>query len=421
MKQRTNHATPIHRAAKRCKTKVVHVTTIASSLEFLRGQIEFMKQHGFEAEVIASPGSDLDEFAESTQVSAFAVEMPRRVSPLRDLCSLRIMWQHLRSLRPDIVHSHTPKGGMLGMVASWLARVPVRVYHIHGLPLITATGIQRLLLKLSEWTACMCATSVLCVSRSVREVAVAEKLCPPEKIKVLLAGSIMGVDAEGFFDPSKVPCGTAGEVRARYGIPPEAPIVGFVGRMVRDKGIVELMDAWKELRETFPELHLLMVGPDDARDALPLGILEHLQSDPRVHLTGFASPLPMYATMDLLVLPTYREGLPTVVLEASAMELPVVATEVTGCVDAVEDGVTGTLVPAHDAESLRIAISAYLESAELRRKHGRAGRDFVLQYFQPRAVWNAMLGEYRDLIRKAGGALTEDAPVAETVIKESVR
>jgi glycosyltransferase involved in cell wall biosynthesis len=252
------------------------------------------------------------------------------------------------------------------------------------------------LLAGSERVSCALAHRVICVSNSIREVALEEGLCDPRKITVLLGGSGNGVDAAGRFDPAALAEGARQRARERLGIPPTALVIGFVGRVVRDKGVVELAAAWTALRDEHPELHLLLVGPFEAQDPLPASVERVLRADARVHLAGMDwNTPPLYAAMDVVALPTYREGFPNVPLEAAAMRLPVVATRIPGCVDAVRDGVTGTLVAARDPGALANALRAYLRDPELRDRHGRAGRDRVLREFRSEAIWEAIHQEYR--------------------------
>jgi glycosyltransferase involved in cell wall biosynthesis len=344
-------------------------------------------------------------FAAQTGATAHVVDMSRQITPLADLGSLWRLVRLLRRLRPDVVHGHTPKGGLLAMIAAWLCRVPLRVYHLHGLPMVTATGVRRRLLRWCECVACRLAHQVFCVGFALREVARAEELARPDKLAVLLNGTINGVDADGAFNPARLPAGIREQVRAEQGIPLDAPVVGFVGRRVRDKGVAELAEAWKCLRADYPQLHLLVVGPEEPHNPLPAEIERLFRSDERVHCTGEVkiTDVPRYyRAMDVLVLPTYREGFSTILLEAAAMELPVVATRVPGCVDAVQEEETGILVPVRDARALAEALRRYLNDSDLRRRHGQAGRPRVLRDFRPEDMSEAIHREYLRLLRDRG-------------------
>jgi len=392
-------------------TALVHITTVPATLGFLTGQIGYMKAKGFQVHAISSPGKQADEFAKRERVVVHPIEMQRRIAPLLDLRALCRVRRKLQELQPLIVDSHTPKGGLLGTVGAWLARVPVRIYHLHGLPLATARGYKRLLLWCSERVSCLLAHQVLCVSHSLRKMVVENGICPAAKVKVLLNGSINGVDAAGLFNPHRVEPWARQATRAKCGILTEGLVVGFVGRIVHDKGIVELAEAWKVLREQFPQLHLLLVGRFEPQDPIPPEVKDELHGDPRIHMSGFSDDVaPLYAAMDVLAFPSYREGLGLVALEASAMTLPVVATCIPGCVDAVVDGVTGTLVPPRDAKALARALGMYLNHPELRHKHGKAGRERMLRDFRPEAMWEATYREYVRLLRQRG-AMPE--PVSE--------
>ena len=380
--------------------KLVHVTTVPVTMRaFLLDQMRFVQERGMVVCGISSPGEALQVVAREAGVRVYAVEMRRQITPWRDLVALARTWRLLRRIRPRIVHAHTPKGGLIGTLAAWLAGVPVRIYHIRGLPLVTASGWRRRLLRGTERISCRAAHQVLCVSHSLREVAIAEGLCPPQKIKVLLGGSGNGVDAAGRFHPERVGVRARPDTRRRWGIPEQALVVGYVGRLVRDKGLGELVAAWQVLREELPELHLLVVGPFEPQDPVPAEVAAVLRDDPRIHLTGedFDMP-PLYAAMDLVCLPTHREGFPNVPLEAAAMGLAVVATRVPGCVDAVQEGVTGLLVPAQDSKALAEALRRELRDGELRRRHGEAGRQRVLRDFDQRAIWEATYQEYQRLL-----------------------
>jgi glycosyltransferase involved in cell wall biosynthesis len=377
--------------------RLLHVCTVAGSLDFLRGQARYVASHGFEVHVVASPDADaLARFAGEEGVATHPVAMTRAITPLADARSLLELVRLVASLAPDIVHAGTPKGGLLGMVAAFVNRVPVRIYHVHGIRGMTARGWRRGLLLSTEWLACHLATRVLCVSASTRDAVVASSLCPADRIVVLGAGSCNGVDARTRFNPGRVDAQQRADLRRQLSLPDDGPVVGFVGRVVREKGIVVLAAAWERLAVEFPALHLLIVGPLEQEDPVPAAALDLLTYHPRVRFVdAVTDPAPYYGVMDVVVLPTYREGLPNVPLEAAAMGLPVVATRVPGCVDAIVDGVTGTLVEPYLAEPLAEAVATYLRSSDLRREHGADGRARVQRDFVPEDIWKGVLGLYR--------------------------
>jgi glycosyltransferase involved in cell wall biosynthesis len=382
--------------------RIVHVTTVPQNLRFLRGLLRFLHERGCDVHVLSSPGSELDGFARQEGVTAHAIPIERRIAPASDLRSIARLAQLLRQLAPDLVHAHTPKGGLVGMLAARAAGVPRAVYHMRGLPLETATGSTRGMLWLSERTACALSDRVLCVSDSLAEVALSDGLCAPRKMRVLLKGSGNGVDAHGRYDPGRLAPGTRERVRALHAVAPDALVVGFVGRVAADKGISELCGAWRQLSERFPAARLLVVGALDERDPPPPDVVAALKADPRTRWIGDQGDMPaLYAAMDVVALPTYREGFPNVVLEASAMRLPVVASRVTGCVDAVLHDRTGLLVPAKDSAQLAQALASYLESAELRARHGENGRRRVLEHYAQERLWEAILGLYAELLGRA--------------------
>jgi glycosyltransferase involved in cell wall biosynthesis len=391
-------------------TLLVHVATVPDSLVFLAGQPPFMRARGIETAVITSPGAALDEFGRREGVRTFGVPMARAITPAADATALHALVRILRSLRPDIVHAHTPKGGLLGTTAAFLARVPTRLYHMRGLRFAAMPpGPRRSLLVAAERTSCALATQVLCVSHSLREVAVAERLASATKLSVPGAGSGQGVDARGRFDPTVVRTSVRAAVRAELGIDDDALVIGFVGRLVNDKGVSELAAAWRALSADLPHARLVVVGAFEAEDPVDPAVRVSLERDARVSLVGFRRDTERYyAAFDLVVLPTYREGFPNVPLEAASMGLPVVATRIPGCIDAVAEGETGTLVPSRDPLALERAIRSYADDAALRSAHGSAGRARVLRDFDRVAVWSRI----HDVYRNAMGAATHPAESA---------
>ena len=381
--------------------RLVYVTTAPSTLVFLKGQLAYMGRRGFDVTVISAPSDGrfpIDEFrvlTEREQVSTIALPMVREISLLKDLVSLVRLYRVLRRLRPAIVNAGTPKAGLLGMIAACAARVPIRIYLLHGLRLETARGLKRFVLGVAERCASALAHRVICVSESLRRVYVTLGFTMEAKTCVLGEGTANGVDADEF-----IPTCQARALRARLGIPDGGPVVGFVGRFTRDKGVPELLDAFDQILLSFPDARLLMLGDFESGDPIPESYAKRLRSHPQVIMTGnVPDPGSYYPIMDVLALPSYREGFGNVVLEAAAAQVPTVAFRATGSVDAVCDGVTGTLVPLGDVDAFARALQRYLRDDFLRREHGRTGRERVLSHFRPEMIWELLYAEYTRLLK----------------------
>jgi lipopolysaccharide/colanic/teichoic acid biosynthesis glycosyltransferase len=374
---------------------LLYVATSGRFWPFLHGQAEFMRACGFEIHVASSPGPQLDSFGAKHGGRIWPVHMSRGITPLADLAAWLRLWRLVRRRRPDIVHAHTPKAGLLGMLAACMAGVPARVYTIHGLVWQTRRGLARRLLIALEQVTCRLAHRVLCVSDSIRQSAIAAGLAPPEKIVLAANGSANGIDF-GQFDPARIdPALNA------YAIPPGAPVIGFVGRLVPDKGIADLDAAWRILREQFPSLHLLLIGEPEDHDPLPPGLLSRLERDPRVRFSGWQANMPgHYALLDVCVLPSRREGLPYAALEAAAMARPAVAFQVDGVVDAVEQDVTGLLVPPGDSPALADAVARLLRDPTLASQLGRQARARCAALYQQEPLWEFIYQQYREALRR---------------------
>jgi glycosyltransferase involved in cell wall biosynthesis len=363
------------------------VTAPVTATTFLRGQLDFLRQRDFAVSVVCAPGANLQALAASEQAAIHTVPMEREISPLRDAVALWHIYRTLRRLRPDIVNASTPKAGLLGMLAAWLARVPVRVYQQRGLRLETTTGLKRRILTGTEWLAARCATVVVCNSASLLDAFAALNLAPRGKLRVLGAGSSNGV-AVASFQATPARQAAASRLRQELDIPPQVPVLGFVGRFTRDKGIVELMALFAQLQPDFPDLHLLLVGDFEAGDPVPAAAQRQIADDPQIHTVGFvADAAPYYHLMDLLVFLSYREGLPNVPLEAAAAGVPTVGFQATGVVDAVVDGETGRLVPIGDMAQLRRVSTELLQDAAQRRRLGKQAQVRVARDFDQAQVW----------------------------------
>lgn len=392
--------------AKKPPPHIVVGITVPQSCLVLRGRLRTLREAGFRVTLVSSPGEMLARTAAQEGVEFVALPMQREISPLADMLSLfRLCWL-LRRLNPDMTEFSTPKAGLLGSIAARLCGVRVRVYFLRGLKLESCKGFKRTILLVAERLAAACSHVVLCNSESLRDEALALRVASAQKLRLLGGGSSNGVDVERF-SPGPT------DLRARLGFPQEAEVVGFVGRLTRDKGVPELIEAFDAILAARPRVHLLLVGWfDAAEDALGHKLRARIKRHPRIHTTGFvADTAPYYRVMDLMVLPTWREGFPNVVLEAAASGIPVVTTFATGSRDAVLPEVTGLLIPPGYPEAISEAVLKLLCNSERRGNMGVAARAWVVEHFVNEHVLGLAVNYYKGLIKRNGPHFGEPVTV----------
>jgi glycosyltransferase involved in cell wall biosynthesis len=383
--------------------RVAVLTTVPQTIAaFFEQQLRDLAAVGFEVHVISSPGSDLDSIAPGAPLQKHGIAMERQPHPLRDLKSLWTLCAAIRRIRPHVVHAHTPKAGLLGMLAAKLSGVPVRLYTVHGLPLETRSGRLRQILEWAERLSAFCSTRTYSVSNSVRERVIELGLCPASKVQILGHGSCSGVNVERFQVADRAK--HSDRLRQQLKIPADAPIGTFIGRLSRDKGIQVLADAWPELSRMVPSLHLVIAGEMDHTDPVSPEAIQILENHPKIHLLGSvqAKEVPeLYAASDFVVLPSFREGLSQVALETGAAGLPIVASRVWGLVDPIVDGLTGILVPPRDPHALALAMARLANDQALRLQMGAAAQNFVSTHFADRRVNQLWIGEYQRLVQES--------------------
>jgi len=384
--------------------RIVRVATVPFFvLHHLRSQLLQLAEAGHEVIVVTSPGARAEEVDRLASVRFLPIPIARPIAPLSDAAALWRLFRLFRRLRPDIVHSTTPKAGLLCAVAGWLAGVPVRLHTFTGQVWAELSGPVRWIAQASDRLMIRLNTRCYADSPSQRAYLIESGFSTPERLRVLGSGSLGGVDLV-LFNRERLGRG-ARETRERLGLVPQARVITFVGRVTRDKGIVELLEAFTALRERVPEVVLVIVGPlEPARDPLPTETLDRLRNDPSIRLMGYdPSPERYLAISELLCLPSYREGFGNVVLEAAALGVPSVGTRITGLSDAIVDGRTGVLVPVKDASALAIALVELLENESGRRMLGEAARARVIQEFDARLVNALLMQEYTSLMHPNPG------------------
>ncbi len=372
------------------------VTHPMTAERFLCGQLQSLRETGYEVHLLASPGPALDRVGATAGISVHAVAIAREMRPWADLVTLLRLVRRLRRLAPDCVHASTPKAGLLGVVAARLAGVRHVIYLVRGLRLETARGLRRWLLQRAEQITASLATELFCVSPSLRDRYRELGLAGRRTLRVLGKGSSNGVDA-GAFERARDPS-IRRSVRAELDLPGDAPVIGFIGRLTRDKGIADLHAAFELLRAEIPDAHLLLVGDFETGDPVGADLEQTLHAHENVRRHPFTDEVErLYGALDVVALPSYREGFPNVPLEAAAAGLPVVGYRATGTVDAIEDGVCGTLVEVGDIPALSRALAEYLLNPGLRKQHGEAGRARAARDFDTRAIAQAWHAVYREL------------------------
>jgi glycosyltransferase involved in cell wall biosynthesis len=388
--------------------RLLYITTHPIALNaLLQGQLAFFRQRGFEVFAVAAPGPDLDVVASREGVQTIAAPMEREISLRKDLVSLLRLIRLFRRIRPHIICAGTPKASLLGLFAARLVRVPARVYMLHGLRLETAQGAKRRLLAIIERLTAACAQRIICISPSLAEIYARFGLARREKLRVLGHGSSNGVNPQRFLPTPEMRAQTA-RLRADWGVTDTTPLVGFLGRFAKDKGVTDMVDAFDLVLKERPDARLLMVGEFETGDPVPEEYVQRIKTDPRIIWPGYADePGPYYLAMDVLAFPTYREGFGNVSIEAGMASKPVVVYNATGAVDTVRDGITGTVVPLGDRAALAKALLAYLNNQELRLRHGAANLEMSLRDYRPEIIWHALEQQFRELLEASGRRFAE--------------
>jgi len=388
------------------RLKVCRVVTVAWIFgTWLRRQIQVVRDSGIDLTLVASPGAQLDLLVRNQGFRCHPVPIRRSIAPAHDLLALLRLVRFFATERFDIVHTSTPKAGLLGAVAARLARVPIRIHTYTGQPWVVLRGLARRAVRLGDRVIATLDTHCYADSVSQREFLVREGVVAETKLSVLGAGSIGGVDLKRF-DPGIWRREQGPATRAALSIPEDARVIVFVGRVTRDKGITELVSAFNLLDHGGAGIDLVLVGPlEPERDPLPREVVERISGNPRIHLVGFTDQPEKYLGIaDVFCLPSYREGFGTAVIEAAAMGVPAVVTSIVGLVDAVVAGDTGLFVPPRDSEALASALSALLADAEATRRLGEAARRRASLMFDAERVDSLVVHEYRRLAEERQSA-----------------
>lgn len=380
-------------------TKLIRITTVPGSLRnLLKGQLRFMSENGYEVIGVSSAGEALEDVKKNEEVKTVAIKMTRKITLFKDLKSLFQLIRLFRKEKPQIVHTHTPKAGLLGMIAAKIAGVPFRLHTVAGMPLTVATGIKRKLLNQMERLTYACATKVYPNSYGLEKIILEEKFSSPKKLKVIGKGSSNGIDTSQF-NPELVSDETKKQLRTELGIKEDDFIFLFVGRIVKDKGINELVQAFGNIQKKYPASHLVLVGSFERHlDPLKTETENVIDNHSNIHAVGYkTNVIDYFAMADVLTFPSYREGFPNVVMQAAAMQLNCIVSDINGCNEIIKNGENGWIVPAQNVDELENRMEWCLNNKEQSNEMGLKSRKIMQSDYERTFVWSEILKEYQSL------------------------
>ena len=385
--------------------KLIRITTVPLSLKvLLKGQLRFMASNGFDVKGVSSEGEELREVHENEGIAVEAITMSRKITPFQDLKSLWEMWNFLRKEKPQIVHTHTPKAGIIGMLAARLAGVPHRLHTVAGLPLMEATGIKRKILNFVEKLTYSSATRVYPNSKGLYDFILQNNFTQSNKLKIIANGSSNGINTT-FFSPAQVSEIEKVALREKLNIQPDDFVFVFVGRIVSDKGINELIKAFSELQTAenneLTGIKLLLVGGlESDLDPLNPETLAEINQNKDIISAGFQQDVrPFFAISDALAFPSYREGFPNVVMQAGAMGLPSIVSDINGCNEIIVEGENGLIIPSKNVEKLKEKMLTLARDKNLYIKLKENSRRMIENRYEQSVVWKALLEEYEGLLQ----------------------
>lgn len=382
------------------RPKIIRTSTVPTTLDtFCEGLFRELSA-SYDVVVVSSPGKALERMAQREGITCRAVGMERHIAPLKDLLSLVRLYRVFRSERPQMVHSMTPKAGLLSMMAAWMARVPVRVHTFTGLVFPTATGLTRRVLMLTDWMTCRCATHVIPEGEGVK----ADLLCygiTRKPMKVLGYGNVRGIDLQHYDRTQEIERQGA-EIRRELHIGASDFVFLFVGRVVNDKGIRELVRAFSQLHTSTPSaIHLILVGREEPLlDPIDAETRRSIDCSPRIHEVGEQTDVrPWYAAANAFVLPSYREGFPNVVIEAGAMGLPSIVSDVNGAREIIMPERNGVVIPSKNATALLEAMRQFVLSPERTQRLAATARPMVASRYEQSYVRDCLKTFYKEVLK----------------------
>lgn len=386
------------------KSKLIRITTVASSLKILlKGQHHFMSQNGFEVIGVSSESEQLYEVNNRENVRVEALEMTRTISPIKDLKALWNFYHLCKKEKPLMVHSHTPKAGIVGMLGAKLAGVPIRLHTVAGMPLMEATGVKRKILDFVEKLTYALATKVYPNSKGLYDFILDNNYTSTDKLKVIANGSSNGIDTS-YFSFAQISDDVKEKLKQELNIKESDFVFVFVGRLVGDKGINEMVEAFKKINVSHQNVKLLLVGSFETElDPLHDETIKEIESNPSIISVGFQSDVrPYFAISNALVFPSYREGFPNVVMQAGAMGLPSIVSNINGCNEIIIEGENGTIIPVKNVEAIQTAMQKFMDNKVYFESLKSKASVMIETRYEQQVVWKALLVEYNKLLVEKG-------------------
>ena len=381
------------------KQKLVRITTIPLSLEkLLEGQLAYMQNH-YQVIAVSAERERLEAFGVSEGIQTKHVNLTRQITPRKDIIAVYKLYKFLKKEKPQLVHSHTPKAGIVGMMAAYFAGVPHRLHTVAGLPLMEATGFKRKILNFVEKLTYRFATKVYPNSQGLKDFIEAEEFVKPSKLKIIGQGSSNGIDT-GYFSDTLFSTEEILQKKKELKISETDFVFIFVGRIVTDKGINELVEAFVSLQKEKPNCTLLLVGPfEDTLDPVLPTTKKLIESHPKIISVGYQQDVRVFfALSDVLVFPSYREGFPNVVMQAGAMALPAIVSNINGCNEIVTHNKNGLIVPTKDVTSLFKSMQALIANKERFLALKANARNAITSRYERQKIWELLQEEYESLL-----------------------
>jgi glycosyltransferase involved in cell wall biosynthesis len=379
------------------RQKLIRTSTVSASLDgILKGQLAFLNRY-FNVKAVSSGGEALDRVSAREMVNVFAIEMKRRPSPLNDLISLKELYQYFKKEKPYIVHSITPKAGLLSMVASYFAGVPHRIHTFTGLIFPYRSGFMFHLLKNMDRLTCLFATKIIPEGDGVKQDLIKHKITR-KSLRVIGNGNANGIDKE-HFSIELIDKVVLSDLREVHQLTKEHTVFCFVGRLVGDKGVNELIKAFTAICAEDNSVRLILVGPFERElDRLTLETEFLIDNHPHIINMGWQDDVrPYLAISDIFVFPSYREGFPNVVMQAGAMDLPSIGTDINGSNEIIIDGVNGMIIPPHNFDALKEAMFELINDKKKRIRMASVARKMIIERYEQSYVWNELLKVYESL------------------------